>query len=76
MPWFGFRRSTIGDASVNLVPFAMLLVFLGLTVVIGPTAIGSESIVISVGLLVIPAVVLLLATAVVARSIQGDESGG
>lgn len=71
----GFRRSTVVDAAVNLVPFAILVAFLVLFLAVDPWRPGRVSTVVSVGVLVGPIVVLLLATGAVARLIQADETG-
>lgn len=73
MAFLGFRRTTIVDVSVNLVPFGILVFFLGLFVVSDPWGPGLRSRVVGVGLLVVPIVVLLLATGVAAHFIEHDQ---
>jgi len=69
----GFRQTTIADAAVNLVPFAVLVFFLALYLVYDPWGPGLLSLVVGVGLLLVPIGVLLLATGTAAHFIQRDE---
>lgn len=73
---FGFRRSTLVDAAVNLVPFGILVAFLALFLLVDPWRPGLRSVVVSVGALLVPIVVLLLATGAAARLIQHSEREG
>lgn len=73
MPLLGFRRETLVDASVNLVPFAILACFVGLFLAVDPWTPSLGSVVIAQALLLIPAALLLAATGVIARQIQRDE---
>lgn len=74
MTLLGFRRSILIDASVNLVPFGILVFFLLLILVVNPWRLGGLSLIVSVGVLAIPIVVLLVATWVAARVLQTDQA--
>ena len=74
MALFGFERSTLVDAAVNLVPFAILVFFMGLFLLYDPWPQSLLSLVVGQGLLIVPIVVLLVATAAVAWLIQRDEA--
>ena len=74
MAILGFERDTLVDAAVNAVPLAILVLFMGLFLVYDPWPAGLLSLVIGQGLLLVPIVVLLAATAVAARLIQADEA--
>lgn len=72
MAALGLQRSTLVDASVNAFPFAILVFFMALFLVYDPWPPDLGSVVIGQGLLLIPVVVLVVATAVTAR-LLGDE---
>ena len=74
MAILGFERDTLVDAAVNAVPLAILLVFMGLFLLLDPWPDGLLSLVLGQGLLLVPFVVLVVATAVAARLIQADEA--
>lgn len=73
MTRLGFRRSILVDASVNLVPFGILVVLLAFFVLYDPWPAALRPVLVAVSLLLIPMVVLLAATAVVALVLQADE---
>lgn len=75
MAWLGFRRSTLLDAAVNLVPFAILVFFVGFLLAVDPWRPDLRSVVVAVAVLGVPIVVLLGATVAAARLIQADETG-
>lgn len=72
MTLLGLRAETLVETSVNAVPPAMLLLFIGLFLVADPWGPDLRSTVVSQGLLVIPIVLVLLVTVVAARAIQAD----
>lgn len=73
MALMGFRRSTLLEASGNLVPLALLVVWMAPLVAAEQWRFDLLSVAVALGLLAIPAGCLVVATAVVARSIQADE---
>lgn len=77
MALLGLRAETLVETSVNAVPPAMLLLFIGLFLVADPWSPDLRSTVVSQGLLVVPIVLVLLVTVVAARAIQanGGEAG-
>ena len=76
MPTLGFRRSTVLDAAVNVVPLAILVAYLVAFLSYDPWPSGELSVLLGVGLLVVPMVALLAATVVIARLVQAAEDAG
>lgn len=73
MAILGLRRTTLVDAAVNLIPLAILVFFLVFFLAYDPWQPGLLGLILEIGLLLIPIVVLLLATGVAAWLIQQDE---
>lgn len=73
MARLGFRRSTLVDAAVNLVPLAIIVFFLLLFLAYDPWPPDLLSLFWEVTLHVVPIVTLLVATGVAAWLIQSDE---
>lgn len=73
MALLGFRRSTLVDAAVNAVPLAIIVSFLAFFLAYDPWPPDPLALFWEVTLHVVPIVVLLVATGVVARAIQADE---
>ena len=74
MATLGFRRSTLLDAAVNTIPLAILVAYLVAFLSYDPWPSGELSLLLGVGLLVVPIVVLLATTVVTARLIQAAEN--
>ena len=64
------------DAAVNVVPLAILVAYLVAFLSYDPWPSGELSVLLGVGLLVVPMVALLAATVVIARLIQAAEDAG
>ena len=66
--------STLLDAAVNTIPLAILVAYLVAFLSYDPWPSGELSLLLGIGLLVVPIVALLVATVVTARLIQAAES--
>ena len=64
------------DAAVNVVPLAILVAYLVAFLSYDPWPSGELSLLLGVGLLVVPIVALLVATVVTARLIQAAKDAG
>ena len=64
------------DAAVNVVPLAILVAYLVAFLSYDPWPSGELSVLLGVGLLVVPMVALLAATVVIARLVQAAEDAG
>ena len=73
MTLLGFRRSTLIDAAVNLVPFGIIVFFLAYYLIFDPWPSGLLALFWEVVLHLVPIVLLPLATGAAAWLIQADE---
>ena len=73
MAFLRFRRSTLVDAAVNLVPFGIIVFFLAYYLVVDPWPRDLLALFWEVTLHLVPLVLLLLATGAAAWLIQADE---